>query len=74
MKHPAKRRTSPDYAKLPRNARLRSHNVQELTGWSRSTLWRRVRDGVFPQPSHDGAMAYWPVGTVSDFLSAEGAR
>lgn len=34
---------------------LRPKQVMELMGWSRTTLWRRVRAGEFPAPVSIGA-------------------
>ncbi len=34
---------------------LRPKEVMLRMGWSRTTLWRRVRDGEFPAPVSTGA-------------------
>ncbi len=34
---------------------IRSKRVMERMGWSRTTLWRRVRAGEFPAPVSTGA-------------------
>ena len=34
---------------------LRPKEVMERMGWSRTTLWRRVRAGEFPAPVSTGA-------------------
>ncbi len=34
---------------------LRPKQVMERMGWSRTTLWRRVRAGEFPAPVETGA-------------------
>ena len=34
---------------------LRAPDVMAQMGWSRTTLWRRVRDGAFPAPVELGA-------------------
>ena len=34
---------------------LRPKQVMEIMGWSRTTLWRRVRAGEFPAPVSTGA-------------------
>lgn len=34
---------------------LRAKSVMARMGWSRTTLWRRVRDGEFPAPVKTGA-------------------
>ena len=40
----------------PRPRRLlRAKQVMEIMGWSRTTLWRRVRAGEFPAPVSTGA-------------------
>ena len=33
---------------------LSAKQVMTRMGWSRTTLWRRVRDGVFPAPAKTG--------------------
>ncbi len=33
---------------------LSAKQVMARMGWSRTTLWRRVRDGKFPAPVHTG--------------------
>ena len=33
---------------------LRAKQVMSRMGWSRTTLWRRVRDGQFPAPVETG--------------------
>lgn len=29
-------------------------DIMQMTGWSRSTLWRRVKAGRFPEPTNHG--------------------
>ncbi len=37
-------------APAPVDPMLRAPEVMAQMGWSRTTLWRRVRDGAFPAP------------------------
>ena len=39
----------------PSRRLLRPKEVMALMGWSRTTLWRRVRAGEFPAPVSTGA-------------------
>ena len=39
----------------PNRRLLRPKQVMERMGWSRTTLWRRVRAGDFPAPVSTGA-------------------
>ena len=39
----------------PARRLLRPKEVMERMGWSRTTLWRRVRAGEFPAPVSTGA-------------------
>ena len=58
----------------PTNIRiLRQAEVTEMTGLSRTTIWRRVRDGSFPQPVRLGPPGSRAVGwlhhEVQDWLN-----
>ena len=44
------RRTTPDSI----DRMLRAPEVMAIMGWSRTTLWRRVRDGAFFAPQELG--------------------
>jgi prophage regulatory protein len=50
LEHSPARRSAP--ARIDRM--LRPAEVMALLGWSRTTLWRRVRDGAFPAPMELG--------------------
>ena len=40
---------------------LRTKQVLELTGWSRATIWRKVKSGDFPAPITLGPNSIaWP--------------
>lgn len=67
------RQQSPDYNRLPRNARLRARHVCELTGLSVATVWRRANDpkSGFPKPRRDGCITSWSYGEVADYLEAQ---
>lgn len=48
---------------------LRSPQVQAKTGLSRTTLWRRVKDGSFPMPvSLRGNSIGWISDEVDDWI------
>lgn len=38
---------------------VRRREVRKLTGWSDPTLWRRIRDGLFPRPFKDCGRDAW---------------
>ena len=38
---------------------VRRSEVRKLTGWSDPTLWRRIRDGLFPRPFKDCGRDAW---------------
>ena len=49
---------------------LRPPEVMELTGLSRTTLWRRVRAGTFPAATELGENSIgWPASTISAWLA-----
>ena len=57
----------------PRSRRIvRLPEVTEITGLSRTTIWRRQRDGSFPQPirlggEHTRAVGWWDH-TIYDWI------
>ena len=57
---------------LPDDARLRRSAVLAMTGYSRTTLWRRIRAGQFPGPIDDGGIQFWTVGVVRQHLREVG--
>jgi prophage regulatory protein len=52
---------------------LRRWQVEAKTGLSRSTIYRRMRDGTFPPAIPlGGRMVGWRVGDIEQFLSNPG--
>lgn len=52
-------------------ARVRVPLVLALTGCSRATLYRRIKDGLWPAPMQDGPRCvYWPARVVREALKA----
>ncbi len=50
---------------------LRVPEVMARTGFSRVTIWRRVRDGIFPAPVELGAnMIGWTEESIEEFIEA----
>lgn len=41
---------------------------------SEPTLWRRIKEGKFPQPVESGGMAFWRVGDVNAWLDAKSRK
>ena len=78
MTHPT-RSTSPapavpdalaNFDRLPDSAHVRVPVVVALCACSRSTIWRRVAAGTFPQPRKFGATTAWNVGDLRRHLAA----
>lgn len=54
---------------------LRAPEVMARTGFARVTLWRRVRDGVFPAPVELGSnMIGWLEEEVEEWIEAQPRR
>ncbi len=53
------------------NPMLRPREVMAQMGWSRTTLWRRVRAGAFPAPVELGVNSIgWPESQVNEARDA----
>ncbi len=49
---------------------LRRRQVEQRTGLSRSTIYKRMREGTFPPPVPlGGRMVGWRVGEIARFLT-----
>jgi prophage regulatory protein len=46
------------------NCRLRLPQILKRTGYSRATLYRRIKAGEFPAPGKDRRISYWPSSEV----------
>ena len=53
---------------------LRMKRVLQLTGWKKSTLYRRIRDGKFPRPVKDIGISSWRNQDVLDYIERLGAN
>lgn len=52
--------------------RLRTAHVLALCGLSHSTLYARLKAGVFPQPDgKDGGLNYWNTQTIRQYLQTQ---
>ena len=61
----------PIQPRAPPSRMLRFIDVIELTGLSRTTIWRRVRAGTFPAPKKLGANSVgWREQTIVDHLDS----
>ena len=50
---------------------LRTKEVLELTGWSRATIWRKVRSGDFPAPITLGPNSIaWPEDVIASWQAS----
>lgn len=45
-------------------------NVMAITGWSRATLYRKMKQGLFPKPDSpvQSFKCYWKISTVKEAL------
>lgn len=49
---------------------LKRSQVEAVTGLSRSSIYRLMRRGLFPEPIKIGMRAVrWPASTIDDFLA-----
>ena len=50
---------------------MRREQVEQRTGLARTTIYRKMRDGSFPQPIRVGARAVrWPCSEIEAWLAA----
>lgn len=54
---------------LPDDARVRRDQVMRLFGYSRTTLWRRIRAKQFPAAIEDGGLSFWTAGQIRAALA-----
>ncbi len=52
---------------------LRASEVERMAGLSRTTIWRRERDGTFPRRRRSGGIVYWLETEVREWLRAQPA-
>lgn len=51
---------------------LRRPEVEYLTGLSRSSIYRGIKDGTFPQPVQLGArMVAWPESAIEEWIQKQ---
>ena len=58
-----------DLNNLPDDTRVRRNQVMQMFGYSRTTLWRRIRDKQFPAAIEDGGLSYWTAGQIRAALA-----
>ncbi|CAN7590840.1 transcriptional regulator [Variovorax sp. LjRoot175] len=59
---------------LPSDARIKTETVCTLLACSRTTLWRRVKEGAFPAPMREASnVIRWRVGDVRKHLASDAA-
>lgn len=49
--------------------RLRLPQIVEKTGWKRSTIYKKIKDGEFPEPKKDGRTSYWLSSEIDDWIN-----
>lgn len=52
-------RVKPPLIPLDMPGRYTTGNVLAITGWSHSTLYQRIKAGLFPRPQKDGSLNFW---------------
>ena len=60
------------YRELPSNGLVTMALISALTGWSRVTLWRKIKAGELPQPRKIGRALRWSKAEVDAFLAGYG--
>ena len=51
---------------------LRTKDITELLGVTRTTIWRWRREGTFPEPHRIGpATVGWPRAVIEDWLASQ---
>ncbi len=60
-----------DYKNLPPEARLRLKQVLPLVGIAPSTVWKKVSEGIFPEPNRDGSISTWSYGQILQYLKTQ---
>ena len=58
-----------DIHSLPDDALVRRDLVLQLFGYSRTTLWRRIRSKQFPAAIEDGGLSFWTAGQIRAALA-----
>lgn len=59
---------------LPETGFIRQSTLIPLLGFSATTLWRRVKQGTFPQPIKLSVnVTAWRVEEVREWISSQGA-
>ena len=56
---------------LRQPGRLRTKHVLAVAGWSHSTLYNRMKMGLFPAPYKDGRSNFWTTEQVCDALGLQ---
>lgn len=54
--------------------RITIAEAERKTGLHRSTLWRKYRDGAFPQPTYVGERRTWLESQVDAWIAEQAAR
>ena len=62
------------YRELPSNGLVTMALISALTGWSRVTLWRKIKAGELPQPRKIGRALRWSKAEVDAFLGECGRQ
>lgn len=57
----------PDHLTLYK--RIRKKEVQEMMGWSKATLERKVKSGDFLQPVVEAGIPYWFLPQVLEYIA-----
>jgi prophage regulatory protein len=53
---------------------IRIGDLIEITGLSRTTIYREIQNGRFPVPIRIGASVRWPMSEISQFIESRKAE
>lgn len=48
---------------------LRTKDIEVYCGISRTTLWRKIKDGAFPEGSKIGGLLFWRKSAVDEWIT-----
>ncbi len=49
---------------------IRDSEVAEILGCSKTTVWRRVKDGTLRKPIKLGGMSRWPISDILEIIDS----
>lgn len=55
---------------LPQKQLLDVQDVRALTGFSVTTIYKYVKEGIFPQPKKCGRSTRWRLADIQEYINA----